>query len=148
VAETFDPTQMSPEEFAGLVAAADDDQITEVIHGIGTEKVLDRIFDGMQERFVPDRAKGVDATTVFVVTDDGSEYPYTTKITDGSISVERGTAEDSTVTITTDLVSFARLIAGQADGPQLFMTGKLKLQGDMMFATRIMTFFDRPTAGV
>jgi putative sterol carrier protein len=36
------------------------------------------------------------------------------------------------------------LILGQADGTQLFMSGKMKLQGDMMFAMQMQGFFDRP----
>jgi putative sterol carrier protein len=34
-------------------------------------------------------------------------------------------------------------VLGQAEGSQLFMGGKLKLQGDMMFAMQMQTFFDR-----
>ena len=40
-----------------------------------------------------------------------------------------------------DLVTFVRLIMGQAQGPQLFMTGKLKVAGDLMFAQRVSAFF-------
>jgi len=40
-----------------------------------------------------------------------------------------------------DLVTFVRLIMGQAQGPQLFMTGKLKVAGDLMFAQRVSGFF-------
>lgn len=141
-----DPSQVSPEEFAGLVANTDDAQLVEILHAVGSEKVLDRIFEGMKERFRPDRAAGVDATIGFVVTDDGSEYPYAVKIANGTCEVEKRAPEGAKVTIRTDAVSFAKLVTGQADGPKLFMQGKLKLSGDMMFSMRIMSFFDRPTA--
>jgi len=142
----IDPTQVTPEEFAGLVANADDDQIAEVVRATGTGAVLDRIFDGMEQRFLPDKAQGVDATVQFVVTDDGAEHPYAVKISNGTCAVDKGRADAPKVTITTDIVSFSKLVAGQTQGPQLFMAGKLKVSGDLMFSARIMSFFDRPKA--
>ncbi len=39
-----------------------------------------------------------------------------------------------------------KLVTGQQSGPVLFMTGKLKLEGDMMFASRMTGFFRIPKA--
>lgn len=142
----IDPTKVTPEEFAQLVSNAEDEQIADVIHAVGTDQVLNRVFDGMQERFLPDKAQGVNETVQFVITDEGSEHPYAVEIANGSCAARAGTADSPKVTITTGLVPFAKMIAGQAEGTQLFMRGQLRAQGDLMFATRIMTFFDRPTA--
>jgi putative sterol carrier protein len=142
----FDVTQVSPEQFAALVAQADDAQILEVIRGVGHSEVLDRIFEGFRERFRPERAEGVDATMQFVISDDGEEFPYWVKVSDGACATSSGRADDPKVTVTTDVVSFSKLVAGQAEGPALFMAGKLKLAGDMMFSMKIMSFFDRPKA--
>jgi putative sterol carrier protein len=141
-----DPSKVSPEEFATLVANTDDAQLSEILHAVGTEQVLDRIFEGMKERFRPDKAAGVDATIGFVVTDDDAEYPYAVKIANGTCEVDKRDPEGAKVTIKTDALSFAKLVTGQADGPKLFMQGKLKLSGDLMFSMRIMSFFDRPRA--
>jgi putative sterol carrier protein len=142
----IDPARITPEEFAGLVANADDEQIAEVIRATGTETVLDRIFEGMEQRFQPDRAQGVDATVQFVITDESVEHAYAVKISNGTCQIEKGRADNPKVTLTTDIVSFSKLVAGQAQGPQLFMSGKLKVSGDLMFSARIMNFFDRPKA--
>jgi putative sterol carrier protein len=142
----IDPAQISPEQFAGLVASADDEQIAQVVRATGTEAVLDRIFEGMEQRFLPETAQGVDAIVQFVVTDEDAEHPYAVKISNGTCTVDRGRADSPKVTITTDIVSFSKLVAGQAQGPQLFMAGKLKVSGDLMFSARIMNFFDRPKA--
>jgi putative sterol carrier protein len=141
---TIDPARVTPEEFAGLVANADDDQIAQVVRETGTEAVLDRIFEGMEQRFLPDKAQGVDVVVQFVVTDEGAEHAYAVKISNGTCVVDKGRADAPKVTISTDIVSFSKLVAGQAQGPQLFMAGKLKVSGDLMFSARIMTFFDRP----
>ena len=50
-------------------------------------------------------------------------------------------ADSPKVTLTTYVVSFGKLMAGKAQGPQLYMTGKLKIQGDLMLAQRATTFF-------
>lgn len=148
MAETqgIDPTSVTPEEFAQLVANADDDQIVEAFRAVGTEQVLDRVFESMGERFVPEKAQGVDAQIQWVVTDDGTEHTYLTTINDGECTVSKDKAEQPKVALRTDIVSFAKLITGQAQGPQLFMSGKLKVSGDIMFSQRITGFFATPQA--
>jgi putative sterol carrier protein len=138
----FSPDQVTPEEFAALVANATDEQIEEVIHAVGTKETLNRIFHNFPERFVPEKAQGVDAEIQFVVTDAGEEFPYLVTVRNGTCTTEDKRAEEPKVTLTTDLVSFVKLITGQAQGVQLFMTGKLKVSGDLMFSQRIMTFFE------
>jgi putative sterol carrier protein len=142
----FDPSNVTPEEFAGLVANADDDQIADVIHAVGTKEVLDRIFEGMEERFLPEKAQGVDAKVQFVITDNGQEFPYGVEFSGTSCKAQAGQVDSPKVTITTAVVPFAKMIGGQSEGTQLFMRGQLRAQGDLMFATRLMTFFDRPVA--
>jgi putative sterol carrier protein len=122
-----------------------DEEIAQKIHAAGTEQVLDGVFRGMQERFQPDRASGVDAQIQWVVSDDGEEHPYVLTVKDGTCASERGLAESPRVTLATDVVSFAKLMAGKAPGPQLYMTGKLKIQGDLMLAQRLTTFFAPPS---
>jgi hypothetical protein len=49
---------ISPQDFARLVHGAGDEEIRTVVHGLGTEAVLDRIFEQMVDRFVPEKARG------------------------------------------------------------------------------------------
>jgi putative sterol carrier protein len=121
-----------------------DEEIARKLHDAGTEQVLDAVFSGMQERFQADRASGVDAQIQWVVTDDGEEHPYVLTVKDGTCAAESGRAESPRVTLASDAVSFAKLMAGKAQGPQLYMTGKLKIQGDLMLAQRLTTFFAPP----
>ena len=51
------------------------------------------------------------------------------------------------MTIKVDGVHFLKLAANKASGPVLFMTGKLKLEGDVMLASRLTGFFRIPSAG-
>ena len=139
------PDAISPEEFAQIVAAAEsDDQIVDAIHAVGTDKTLDRIFQGFEERFVPERAEDVTADILFVIKDGDQDHPYTVAVKDGTCSASSGAADSPRTTLTTDLASFVKLVTGVEDGMKLFMGGKLKVSGDLMFSTRIMTFFDPP----
>ena len=141
-----DVTQVTPEQFAELVGQATDEEIAQVVRAVGVDATLDRIFQGFEERFRPEKAQGVSAVVQFVITDDGSEHAHRVSIDNGTCSAEPGRTDNAKTTLTTDVVSFCKLIAGKEDGTQLFMAGKLRVGGDLMFATRIMTFFDRPGA--
>ncbi|MGH2981734.1 MAG: SCP2 sterol-binding domain-containing protein, partial [Solirubrobacterales bacterium] len=55
-------------------------------------------------------------------------------------------SEEPRVTLKIEPVAFLKLITNQKSGPELFMTGKLKLEGDLMFAPQIASLFRIPTA--
>src|SRR2546423_13694185 len=117
--------ELSAEDFAKLVVAADDPQIEEVVRRTGTQQVLDRIFQQFADRFRADKAGGVDADVQFVVTDEGQGYEYVVGIHSGACDTRQGKADNPKTTLSLALVPFVRLVAGQANGVQLFMTGKL-----------------------
>jgi len=50
------------------------------------------------------------------------------------------------VTLKLDGVDFIRLVTGNANGPMLFMSGKLKIEGDLMFSAQIPAMFTIPGA--
>jgi putative sterol carrier protein len=56
------------------------------------------------------------------------------------------TGQEPRVKIKTVPVAFLKLVTGQQSGPVMFMTGKLKLEGDVMFASRMTSFFRIPAA--
>ena len=143
----MDFSEVTPEQFAQLVSAASDDQIKEVIKAVGTKPTLDRIFASFPERFKPEQAKGVDAEIQFVVTDDKDRHPYVVAVKDGTCDAHEGESTSPKTSITTDLVSFVKLVTGKAQGVQLFMAGQLRVGGDLMFSQRIMNFFEPPSAG-
>lgn len=147
MAEEIDISQidMSPEQFTEMIRGASDADIETGIRSAGVDVVLDRIFEGMQERFLAEKAKGVVADVQWVVTDEGDEHPYALKINDGTAAVEKGRAASPRVTLTAALVPFLRLISGQENGVQLFMSGRLKVAGDLMFSQQVQTFFAVPS---
>ena len=135
---------MTPEDFVVLVRESSDDQIRATFRAAPTKAALDRIFDIMQERFLPENARNVSATVQWHITDGGEDHPYVIGLHDGKCETRSGTAQKPTTTITTDLARFARIAAGDANPVRLLMTRKLKASGDVNLGRRMAGFFDIP----
>jgi putative sterol carrier protein len=151
IAET-DLANFDPQQFAELIANANDDQLSEVIHGPLRKQVLDEIFGRMAEHVEPTQVASLDAVVHFKILDrpeeQGGGYDhYEVIFADGACRASDSPQGDPKVTIKTNGVQFLKLSAGKASGPVLFMTGKLKLEGDVMLASRLTSFFRIPSAG-
>jgi putative sterol carrier protein len=136
-------------QLAAMVGQVSDEQLAEGMSDpAGRKMVLDEVFKRMAEHSEPDRIEGVDAVVHFTITGapGGGADTYEAVIRDGEVTVNNPPAEQPKVTITTAPVSFLKLVTGQQSGPVMFMTGKLKLDGDVMFASRMTSFFRIPTA--
>jgi putative sterol carrier protein len=136
--------QVDPAQLAELVKGLSDDELKKQISDLGEEEVLKNIFQGMQDAFLAEKAQGVNSTIQYDIDTDGGTKTWTVKFENGTCATSEGPAPDPRLTLKVGLVDFVRLILGQADGTQLFMSGKMKLQGDMMFAMQMQGFFDRP----
>lgn len=126
------------------LAEATKDKSDEEIMGFvaelgGTEQLLDMIFDGMKEALDPDRAQ--DCVIGWKLTDGDTTYPYTITIENKQASYEKRDPEGARVTLGMSVPDYLRLISGNLDGMQAFMQGKIKIQGDMMFAQQIQNMF-------
>jgi putative sterol carrier protein len=104
------------------------------------------VFAGMAESFNPAKAAGQEATVQYEISSPAGTHDWAMRIADGRCEVEPGKAESPRVTIRIGLGDFLRLITGKAQGMQLFMTGKLKVSGDLFFAQTYQSWFDRPQA--
>jgi putative sterol carrier protein len=138
VAEQVDPNQLA-EAIKGL----SDDELAKQIDTMGLDTTLTAIFDGMAQAFDASKAAGTEAIIQYdIATDEGTKQ-WTVTIAGDTCTVSEGASDNPRITLQIGLVDFVRLIFNQAQGPQLFMSGKLKLQGDMMFAMQMQNFFAR-----
>ena len=131
----------SREELAAMIEGKSDDEINAGVGELGTEKVLSQIFDYMAGRFQPDRAGNQSAVIGWDITSPEGTHSYQFNVADGTCTVAQGNAEPARVTLSMALPDFLRFLTGQLDGMQAFMTGKLKLTGDMMFAQSMQAWF-------
>lgn len=131
----------SRDELAALVEGKSDDEINAGVAERGTEKVLSQIFDYMAGRFQPDRAGNQSAVIGWDITSPEGTHSYQLKVADGACTAVQGNPEPARVTLNMALPDFLRFLTGKLDGMQAFMTGKLRLSGDMMFAQSMQSWF-------
>ena len=125
----------TPEQLAAAIDGKTDEQINQAITEMGVDATLDRIFEGMTQRFLPEKAAGQSALVQWDIRVADGVRTYQVNFADGKCSPSRGAnAADPRVTLDLALPDFLRVITGKLAGPQAFFTGKLKLKGDMMFA--------------
>jgi putative sterol carrier protein len=139
--------EVDPAAFARTVAATPDDQLAQGMASENREQVLDEIFNRMSEHFDPARAGGEEATIDWKIWDrpDGGYDHYRVHISNGTCRVEKGPPEgEARVTFKLNPVDFLKLVTGNASGPQMFLTGRLKINGDLMFAARVQSLFEIP----
>ena len=130
------------EGLSQLLEGRSDDEINAFAGEMGVDTLLSQIFEGMCAAFVPERAAGQSAVAQWDVTALDGPHSYQVKMADGQCTVSQGGAEPARVTLGLTLPDFLRFVSGQLDGMQAFMGGKLKLSGDMMFATTMQNWFD------
>ena len=145
VAVSDQSQQIDAQQLADAVKGMSDDEVKESIKTMGIDDTMKNIFQGMQDAFKPEKASGVNCVIQYEIETEEGTKTWKVEIADGKCTTSEGAGTDPRLTLKLGLVDFVRLILGQADGPQLFMTGKLKLQGDMMFAMQMQGFFEQPS---
>jgi putative sterol carrier protein len=110
--------------------------------------MLREIFSRMAAHLDPQKARNQDAVVLFRITGrpDGGEEQFEVTVREGKCTVSETPTEEPRVTLRVDPVSFLKLISNRVSGPELFMRGKLKIEGDLMFAPQMATLFRIPTA--
>ncbi len=144
-------SQIDASDFSALTALVDDRSNDELNAAVqeqagGAGGVLDKVFAGMVGSFNPEKAAGQQATVQYEIGGPDGTHEYNMRIADGRCEVDKGRAESARVTLRIGLADFLRLITGKVNGMQLFMTGKLKVSGDLFFAQTYQAWFDRPSA--
>src|SRR5215510_10046603 len=101
------------------------------------------IFKEMPGQLDANAAKGVNATIQFNLSGDNGGQWYVT-IKDGTASVSEGTAPSANMTMTMAANDYVDMTTGKLNGQMAFMSGKLKISGDMGLAMKMQTLFRRP----
>lgn len=138
-----DQPQVDPAQLAEAIKDMSDEELAVALKKMGTDDTLRNIFEGMRDSFKPEAAKDVNATVQYDITTDDGVKQWSVTFADGTCTVTDSPAADPRLTLSLGLVDFVRLIFNQAQAPQLFMGGKLKLQGDMMWGMQMQNYFER-----
>jgi putative sterol carrier protein len=98
---------------------------------------VQEFFEGLPSRVTPDRIEGMTNTYVFDIEGAGV---WTVAIADGAITVTEGAGEADT-TFSTSEENFEKIVAGEQNPTTAYMTGKLKIKGDMGAAMKLQKLF-------
>jgi putative sterol carrier protein len=129
------------QDIAALIGGLSDDEITRLVEDAGVEVTLGRLFSLMADAFDPERAAGQSAVAQWEVTAGGETHTYHVVIDAGTCQAGAGPADSPRITIAQDLCNFVRFMAGETNAMTAFMTGKMKVTGDVMFGPTFEGFF-------
>ena len=94
-------------------------------------------FDSLESR--ADTSKTAGMTNSYLFDIDGAGK-WTVRVEGGKVSVTEG-GEDADAVITTSEETFENIISGDQNPTSAYMTGKLKVKGDMGAAMKLQKLF-------
>ncbi|CAO5166126.1 Alkyl sulfatase-like hydrolase [Frankia sp. AiPs1] len=139
-----------PAKLVTTLTGMSEREVSDVLASPVGNDVLDVIFQEMQANFRPEQAQGENALVRFDLTGGpgGETRTYELRIGNGQCALAHeasaAAANEKQLKITTDRVRFIRVLTGQASGAKLFLTRKIKVDGDMKFGGKVMSWFGVP----
>ncbi|MBI4634829.1 MAG: SCP2 sterol-binding domain-containing protein [Candidatus Rokubacteria bacterium] len=97
-------------------------------------------FDQMASRFRADKATGTSAVIQYDISGEGGGTWHAI-IRDGVCAVSAGAGASPTLTLQMAAQDWLDMVSGKQSGQMLFMSGKLKLKGDMGLAMKLGSMF-------
>lgn len=141
-----DPADVDPSLFARLVKSASKQQLSTVMASSVRRPVLDAIFGRMSE-FYSSKGASQNTQVVHWHIKDGSDVDsFTTTMSDGTCRVTEGAEGEFRTSLTMPGTEFLKVVTNNANPVTLFMTRKLKVDGDVGFATALQKMFTIPSA--
>jgi putative sterol carrier protein len=94
-------------------------------------------FANLASRADPAKTAGMTNSYVFDIEGAGQ---WMVDVDDGAVTVTEG-GGDADVTISTSQETFEKIVAGEQNPTSAYMTGKLKIKGDMGAAMKLQKLF-------
>ena len=94
-------------------------------------------FASLSSRADPSKTAGMNNSYIFDIDGAGT---WKVDVDDGAITVAEGDG-DADVTISTSSETFEKIVAGELNPTSAYMTGKLKIKGDMGAAMKLQKLF-------
>ena len=94
-------------------------------------------FDTLPSRADSSKTAGMNNSYLFDIEGAGK---WVVTVDDGNVSVADGEG-DADVTISTNEENFGKIVAGELNPTTAYMTGKLKIKGDMGAAMKLQKLF-------
>jgi putative sterol carrier protein len=95
-------------------------------------------FANLSSRADSSKTAGMTNSYLFDIEGAGQ---WSVDVDDGTVTVTEGGGGDADVTIATSQETFEKIIAGEQNPTSAYMTGKLKVKGDMGAAMKLQKLF-------
>jgi len=99
---------------------------------------VQEFFEALPSRADTSKTEGMNNSYAFDIEGAGQ---WTVKVTDGAVTVHDGLEDGADCTISASQEIFGKIIAGEQNPTSAYMTGKLKLKGDMGAAMKLQKLF-------
>jgi putative sterol carrier protein len=99
---------------------------------------VQEFFETLPSRADASKTAGMNNSYGFDIEGAGQ---WTVKVEDGSVRVVDGLEDGADVTISASQEVFEKIVAGEQNPTSAYMTGKLKLKGDMGAAMKLQKLF-------
>src|SRR5690625_4261607 len=104
------------------------------LENMTVEEILQKIERKVQEN--PKAIEGLNATYMFHINgDDGGDYHVT--FADSKASINEGESKKADCIISINVENFKKMIQGNLNATTAFMTGKIKVKGNMGLALKL-----------
>jgi putative sterol carrier protein len=128
---------------------APDERLERLMKSPARRMILEGVFWRMPQRLDARRANGVDAAVLWRIggRPDGATDDFRLVIANGSARTLRGASDappPPVLTVTIGGSDFLRLISGTLDPMRAYLTGRIGLAGDVMFAAKLGSMFRIP----
>jgi putative sterol carrier protein len=100
------------------------------------------VFDAIPGMVDPDTVKGLNAQIQFDLSGEAGGQ-WVVSVADGQVTTARGAAPNPNVTATLSAADFVLMVNGEMKPMNAFMTGKLKIKGDMALVMKLQGLFGR-----
>jgi putative sterol carrier protein len=94
-------------------------------------------FETLETRVDPAKTAGMNNSYLFDIDGAGT---WKVDVQDGTVNVAEGEG-DADVTISTSEETFEKMVSGEQNPTSAYMTGKLKVKGDMGAAMKLQKLF-------
>lgn len=129
------------DQLRSLVANRDDEEIERLVTAEfeSVDALVDATVEGMADAL--DTAAAQDCVIGYEVDTPSGTRSYRIEVTGTQVQTERTEPTDARVVLQLSSADFFRLVTGLLDGTEAFMSGRMKIRGDVMFAPQISRIF-------
>jgi putative sterol carrier protein len=105
---------------------------------MASQQEVAELFANMAQTVDSSKIEDVDATIQFDLSGDNGGQ-YWVKMANGSVESGEGALENPSMTLKASADDWAAMVNGELNAMQAFMSGKVKIQGNMGLAMKLQT---------